>query len=66
MGLRIGYAYPNSTYASQCGASDKGCYIVIRDHNVKTGEPLRWDVLAINSPFATSADAQRWIDGWTE
>ena len=63
MTLIAGYAYPTSTHAAECGKSKDGCYIVTRDHNIKTGARLKRPVLAMG-PFATKADAQKWIRGW--
>lgn len=66
MALKISYAYAGSAYAAEVGASKTGCYIAERDHNVTTGTPLKRPVLAIKVGFADAAEAQKWIDGWTE
>ncbi len=58
-----GYAYPTSAHAAECQMSDTGCFIVTRDHNIKTGARLKRPVLAMG-PFATKADALKWIKGW--
>ena len=63
MTLIAGYAYPTSTHAAECLMSDTGCYIVTRDHDMKTGAHLKRPVLAMG-PFATKADAQKWIRSW--
>ena len=64
MALIAGYAYPTSAYAAACKASDTGCYVVERTHNVKTGAPLAAPVLAVKLAFKTEADAQKWADSW--
>lgn len=65
MSLTVGFAFATSHYASKCGASETGCYIVTRDHNIKTGELLKSSVLA-SGPFKTRSDAETWAKGWEE
>ena len=60
MAFIAGYAYPTSTHAAKCMMSDTGCFIVTRDHNVKTGARLKSPVLVMG-PFATKADAQKYV-----
>ena len=64
MALEVGYAYPTSTHAANCGHSLEGCYIVERTHNEKTGAELKRPVLAIKKGFKTKEDAQKWANQW--
>ena len=64
MALTVGYAYPTSRHAWDCGKGNIGCYIVERDHNERTGKRLKRPVLAVKIGFESKEKAQAWADQW--
>ncbi len=64
--LQVGYAYPTSKHAADCGASETGCWVVTRVLNIKTGLRLKYPVLATKVAFKTEAEAQKWALGWMD